>query len=172
MRRTISADTWEQVRTAHASGIGLREIARSLGLPEGTVLAKAKRAGWTQQIKSARSLVRPVEAIALAPADAAAVTMQQRGERYVGRLAGVVENVVPHLEAMEPAEVLSGIHAIEKFDRVARRTYGLADGQQVGGALNVSILTNQAAIGIVDASRPGNRSPRADANDGGRSAGR
>jgi DNA-directed RNA polymerase specialized sigma24 family protein len=44
VRGRISADIWEQIQTAYASGIGLREIARSMGIPEGTVLARAKRA--------------------------------------------------------------------------------------------------------------------------------
>ena len=40
VRREIPAATWEQIKTAHASGIGLREIARNMGIPEGTVLAR------------------------------------------------------------------------------------------------------------------------------------
>jgi hypothetical protein len=35
-------------------GIGLREIARNMGIPEGTVLARAKREGWTRDIRSLR----------------------------------------------------------------------------------------------------------------------
>lgn len=45
MRRKITNQTWEQVETAYASGIGLREIARNMNIPEGTVLAHAKREG-------------------------------------------------------------------------------------------------------------------------------
>ena len=58
MRRTITNQTWEQVGTAYATGIGLREIARKMGVPEGTVLARAKRERWTQQIQSVRALVK------------------------------------------------------------------------------------------------------------------
>ena len=90
MRRTIPAETWEQVRTAHASGIGLREIARNMGLPAGTVLVKAKREGWTQAIATARANAAPAGPPAVTPADAAAVTMAQRAQRYTGRIAGVV----------------------------------------------------------------------------------
>ena len=49
VRRTISNATWAEIRTAYASGIGLREIARNMGIPEGTVLARAKREGWTRR---------------------------------------------------------------------------------------------------------------------------
>jgi hypothetical protein len=51
MRRRVSSDTWEQVKVAYASGIRLREIARNMNIPQGTVLAYAKRHGWTEQIK-------------------------------------------------------------------------------------------------------------------------
>ena len=58
MRRKITNDTWEQVETAYASGIGLREIARNMNIPEGTVLAHAKREGWTKGIESAKALAK------------------------------------------------------------------------------------------------------------------
>jgi hypothetical protein len=58
MRRTISKATWAEIRTAYASGIGLREIARNMGIPEGTVLARAKREGWTREIQNAKALVK------------------------------------------------------------------------------------------------------------------
>jgi len=48
MRRKITNDIWEQVKTAFASGIGLREIARNTGIPPGTILSRAQREGWTQ----------------------------------------------------------------------------------------------------------------------------
>jgi hypothetical protein len=45
VRRTIPNSTWAEIRTAYASGIGLREIARNMNIPEGTVLSRAKRDG-------------------------------------------------------------------------------------------------------------------------------
>ena len=53
MRRTITKETWEQIKTGYAAGVGLREIARKMNIPEGTVLAHANRHGWTQQIQVA-----------------------------------------------------------------------------------------------------------------------
>jgi DNA invertase Pin-like site-specific DNA recombinase len=58
VRSRISADVWEQIRTAYASGIGLREIARNMNIPEGTVLAHAKREGWTREIQNAKALAK------------------------------------------------------------------------------------------------------------------
>jgi len=59
VRGRISPEVWEQVKTAYATGsIGLREIARNMNIPEGTVLARAKREGWTREIQSAKALVK------------------------------------------------------------------------------------------------------------------
>src|SRR5262249_9223437 len=47
MRRNIPHEIWEEIKTAYAAGIGLREIARKMDIPQGTVLAHAKRHRWT-----------------------------------------------------------------------------------------------------------------------------
>jgi hypothetical protein len=101
MRRKITHETWEQVKTAFAAGVGLREIARNMSIPEGTVLAHAKREGWTNKIQS--------------------------GERHVERMAGVSERGVDHIETMDGPEILNSVDQIEKLDKVARRTFGLKD---------------------------------------------
>jgi hypothetical protein len=58
MRRQIATETFDQIKTAYAYGIGLREIARHMDIPEGTVLARAKRERWTQQIATAKLIER------------------------------------------------------------------------------------------------------------------
>ena len=112
------------------------------------VLARAKREGWTQQIKAAKSKARTEQSDAITPMQSAAVTIQQRGARHVERIAGISERVVDHVETMPPAEVLGSIHEVEKFDRMARRTYGLSDVQGPGGSLNLGILLG--AIQVVN----------------------
>src|SRR5437588_10567059 len=62
VRTRISADIWEQIRTAYASGIGLREIARNMDIPEGTVLARAKRENWTREIQTAKAIAKREDA--------------------------------------------------------------------------------------------------------------
>ena len=52
----IANSTWAEIRVAHASGLGLRELARTMKIPPGTVLARAKHEGWTQQIREAKAL--------------------------------------------------------------------------------------------------------------------
>ena len=144
MRRTITPEFWEHMKTAYASCIGLRELARNMKIPEGTVLARAKREGWTQQIQTAKS---EAQSDAITPLQSVATTMVQRGQRHQERMAGVTESVLPHLEGMKPGEVLEGIHEIEKDDRMARRNFGLGDSSG-GGSLNVNVLTNQAVVQI------------------------
>ena len=135
----ISADVWEQIRTAYASGIGLREIARNMDIPEGTVLARAKREGWSLGIQNAKALVeREDSAPTVTATEAVAITMQQRGERHVERMAGVSERGVDHIETMDGPEILNSADKIDKVDKVARRTFGLKDDNPyIGFSLNV-----------------------------------
>jgi IS30 family transposase len=67
MRRKISAEVWDRVKTAFAAGIGLREIARNMNRPAGTILARAKREGWTQQIEAAKQAAALPQSNAITP---------------------------------------------------------------------------------------------------------
>jgi hypothetical protein len=110
VRSRISAERWEQIKTAYASGVGLREIARNMGIGEGTVLARAKREGWTQQIQSIKALAeRDDTSTTVTPFQAASASMQQRGERHIGRMAGIVERGTGHVAAMDGAGFLIGL---------------------------------------------------------------
>jgi len=79
----------------------------------------------------------------------AAITMQQRGERYTERMAGVSERVLPHLESLPPNEILDKARNLEQFDRVARRNFGLENQAGPAGPVNVAILTNRASVQII-----------------------
>jgi uncharacterized protein YjcR len=84
MRRRITNETWEQIKTGYAAGINLREIARKMNIPEGTVLSRAKREGWTREIQNAKALVKREGApLAVTPVEAVAMSMQQRGQRHL-----------------------------------------------------------------------------------------
>jgi len=130
------------MKTAYASGIGLRELARNAGVPEGTVLSRAKRERWTQQIQSAKALAKREDALDVTPVEAVAITMQERAARHVQRMAGVSERGVDHVETMDGPEILKSVDRIDKLDKVKRRTFGLGDGQtQARNTLvNVNIL--------------------------------
>ena len=146
MRRNITNEIWEQIKTAVASGIGLREVARNTGIPAGTILSRAKREGWTREIQSARALAKREDALLATPVEAVAMTMQQRGERHVERMAGVSERGVDHIETMHGPEILKSVDQIEKLDKVARRTFGLKDDNpHKGFSLNV---LNLGSLGV------------------------
>src|SRR6266550_2705138 len=105
MRRIITNATWAEIRTAYASGIGLREIARNMNISPGTVLARAKREGWTKQIQEAKA-VAPVQSNAITPMQSVAASLEQRGKRHLQRMAGVSERAVDHMETMHGGEIL------------------------------------------------------------------
>jgi hypothetical protein len=52
----FAKSTWAEIRTACASGIGLREIARNMNIPEGTVLATSKTRRHSQSARNLRLL--------------------------------------------------------------------------------------------------------------------
>jgi len=143
VRSRVSSERWEQIKTAYASGIALREIARNMSIPAGTVLARAKREGWSQQRENAKALAKRDDvAKVVTPFEATSATMQQRGERHLGRMANIVEKTIPHVEAMEPGAILDRVDDVEKLDRVARRTFGISDGDVDGNnvVVNIGIL--------------------------------
>jgi hypothetical protein len=148
LRRTIGNATWAEIRTAYASGIGLREIARNMNIPEGTVLARAKQESWTREIQNAKALVkRENPALAVTPVAAVAMSVQQRGERHIERMAGVSERGVDHVETMDGLEILNSVDQIEKLDKVARRTLGLDNNPLPSGftlnVLNINSLQDR-----------------------------
>ena len=119
-----------------------------MGIPEGTVLARASREQWTPRIEAAKSLAKPPKSAIVPACDAVAQTMQARAERHVERMAGITDRVLPVLEKMEPAEILDSARNLERFDYVARRNYGMENQPPPGGLINLAILTNQAAIQV------------------------
>ena len=120
-----------------------------MGVSENTVLARARREKWTPQIAVAKQSAQPLHSNALTPAQSAALTIAQRGERWTERLASISERMLPHLESMDPGEILTYSRNLERFDNVARRNFGL-DSQPPGGCpVNFAVLANRAAIQII-----------------------
>jgi hypothetical protein len=86
-----------------------------------------------------------------------AAVMQERGERYRERVAGVSERIVGHIEAMCPDEILTRSAQFEKIDTIARRTFGLNEVTSNPGCLSLNILTNHSIVQV--ASLPTDPSP-------------
>jgi hypothetical protein len=144
----LSKGTWDQIKAGYAAGVGLREIARKMNVAEGTVLARAKREGWTQQIAAAKQAVVLPQSNAITPLQSIAAVMQERGERYRERVAGVSERVIGHVESMHPDEILTRSAQLEKIDSIARRTFGLNEAPSGQGSLTLSVLTNHAIVQV------------------------
>jgi uncharacterized protein YjcR len=103
----IPAATWAEIRTAYASGIGLREIARNMGIPAGTVLARSKREGWTQQIVAAkllqrpelaRELARPDAIDAITPMQSAVLSTQERKAQLLTKSLRIADKAADRVE--------------------------------------------------------------------------
>ena len=129
MRRTITNEIWEQIRSAgdrpqYGHSRGNRPCA-----------SEARRLDTTDSKRKA--LVKHEDsALAVTPAEAVAMSMQRRGERHVERMAGISERGVDHIETMDGPEILNSVDRIEKLDKVARRTFGLNDNPYSGFTLN------------------------------------
>jgi hypothetical protein len=116
VRRRISSDTWEQMKVAHASGVGLRELARKMHISEGTVLAYATRHGWTRQLQ----LVKQQTAVqsTIAPAEAVADVINERKDKsrlhlskYVEDAARAAANSDGDLKIARNVKDVAGIHS-------------------------------------------------------------
>jgi hypothetical protein len=115
-RSRISADVWEQIKTAYASGIGLRELGRNMGVPAGTVLARAKREGWSKQIRDAKSLAKRDDTPSLTPMEAVAVTLSERKDKtklHLSRYAvEASENAANHRQNLKIARQVRDVAAV------------------------------------------------------------
>jgi hypothetical protein len=74
-----------RLRRGKQPGLNLREIARKMNIPEGTVLAHAKRHGWTQQIQVATQqqsdAITPVQPV---PQSIAAILSERKDRTKLG----------------------------------------------------------------------------------------
>lgn len=83
---------------------------------------------------------------------AVAMSIRQRGERHIERMAGVSERGVDHVETMEGPEILDSVDQIEKLDKVARRTFGLDEIRP--GGIQINILSGNFPDGPVFDTEP------------------
>jgi hypothetical protein len=139
VRSRASAERWEQIKTAYASGIGLREIARNMNIPEGTVLARAKREAWSKQISDARSLAKREDtAPALTPMEAVAVTLSERKDKtklHLSRYAvEASEQAANHRQKLKIARQVKDVAA------VAESVWPAEEQEAPGMLVNVAIL--------------------------------
>ena len=140
-RKRIPESVWADIRTAHASsGTPLRQLAERMKVPTGTLLGRAAREKWTRKIREARALV-PVDSMpAVSPMQAVIASMQERGERHVGRVAGLTEKMVGTFEKLPEADQLQFVAELERLDKIGRKAFGIADPSDGAPFVAVSVL--------------------------------
>jgi hypothetical protein len=118
MRRKITHETWEQIKTGYAAGITLREIARKMAIPEGTVLAHAKRHGWTQQIQVATreqsDAIAPVQSV---PQSVAEILAERKERTRLGLTkftAEAAEEAAEHRDKLGIAGKVRDVAGVHK----------------------------------------------------------
>jgi hypothetical protein len=125
MRRRITAETWEQIKTAFFGGFSLREIARKMNIPEGTVLAYAKRHGWTQEIQVAtRELsvmqsdaITPMQSVQSVPQSLAAILAERKERTRLGLskyTAEAAEQAAEHRDKLGIASKVKDVAGVHK----------------------------------------------------------
>jgi hypothetical protein len=142
----IPTETWEQVKIAYAAGAGLRELARKMNIPEGTVLAHAKRKGWTRQIEAAKQEAKPMQSTAITPLQALATTLNERKDKSRLHLSKYV------VDASERAAQSNGnLEIAGKVQKVAqvRESVWPEQPQQGSGVLGgLSVYSQQTVISV------------------------
>ena len=123
---SLSETQWAQLRAAFTAGAGLRPLAREAGIPEGTILARAKREGWSQAKRRARDAAEATQSRLAVPAAAAiANEAAGRAQRHVARMESLCESIGGHVETLPPNRLFESITRLDALDRLARRTHGL-----------------------------------------------
>jgi hypothetical protein len=145
IRSRISSERWEQIKVAYVSGIGLREIARKMNISEGTVLAHAKRHGWTQQIQVATEqqsdAITPVQSV---PQSIASILNDRKDRTRLGLSKYAAE-------AAERAGESDGDLTLSRNVRDVAAVHSTLwpEDHNERGILNIGILTG--AIPVYDA---------------------
>ena len=142
VRSRISLDVWEQIKTAYAAGIGLREIARKMNISEGSVLSHAKRHGWTQQIQVATrqqsDAITPVQSV---PQSLAAILGERKHRTRLGLskyAAEASEQAAEHRDKLGIAGKVKDVASVH-------RTLWPEENQREP-ILNLAILTGQIQL--------------------------
>ena len=149
MRRKITNQTWEQIFTAYATGINLREIARRMNIPEVTVLQHAHRHRWTQQIQAATlssdviaplssDVIEPVKSVQSVPLSVAAILSERKERTRLGLskfTAEAAEQAAEHRDKLNIAAKVKDVASVH-------RTLWPEENQREQ-ILNLAVLTGQ-----------------------------
>jgi hypothetical protein len=129
------------MKTAYAAEIGLREIARKMGIAEGTVLAHAKRHGWTQQIQAATRQLTVVQSDAIAPVQSvpqslAAILAERKNRTKLG-LSKYAAEAAEEAAQLPPGRKLGNARAVRDIAAVHSVLWPI---EKESGILEVGLL--------------------------------
>jgi len=142
--QTTNGGRWAELRAAYLAGASLRPLARKAGIPEGTVLARAQREGWSKLKKRALSMVTGQETLSADDtAQSIAIENAERGQRHVALMQGLAEKLGSHAASLAPALLFEGVSKLNTLDLLARRNFGLENGQK--SSVQLTVLTDGAA---------------------------
>jgi hypothetical protein len=63
-------------------------------------------------------------------------------------MADVTDKVLPHLEAMPVEEILDRSDQVERYNRLARRNYGLDNPAAGSGPVNLHVLSGRTIVQV------------------------
>ena len=127
---------------AFAGGAGLRDLGRRMNIPAGTVLARAKREGWSRQIQEVKALVSsspsaitPLRAVSESLADAGAQTRAMLSQALI-HAAG---------QARKTKHPLERAKQIQAVTNAAAKVHGWETKVKVSGSIEHVLTADERA---------------------------
>ena len=119
MRRTLPNRTWRQIRLAHAGGVGIRELARKMGIPAGTALARVARERWSQDVEETAASLQ----------SRAIITPSEKKARKLAEMALETRLVLAEIHSRAAASIadMTGAELIARAQEIAQLAKAAAD---------------------------------------------
>jgi hypothetical protein len=116
MRRAISKATWDQIKIARAAGASYAELAERTGIPRGSILCHAHRAGWTKDL----ALAKPKGDAPPAPnvTDAITAILHERGQETRMHLSEFLVKTAKRLAERGEDVSIDSIEAVKAFEQI------------------------------------------------------
>ena len=134
--KRIPPETWREALLAHMAGAGLRELARKLGIPENSMLSRARREKWAEQIEAAKSLV-PMTIPTASALEAVGSIMAERRESFQLGISQAVAKAATAAASLAPGQALEQSRRIADLVQAGCRLHGIGSGDAPQVAVHV-----------------------------------
>jgi hypothetical protein len=135
---------WDQLRLAHAQGVGLRELARTSGVSEAAVLQRASREKWSEHLKAAAQVARPSGEVVNVIREVANVIedLKAIGENTRRGFATAAQKVAQKAAGMDEDELLLCGQSVRPWQQIASSVHGWDkdNGKAGQGQVNVVVV--------------------------------